>query len=390
MRILWVSEVHPEPNSGAGGTERLMVQQLRDLGHDVETIWAADLPRRIAHGNLHYALELPGTYATAIQAACRRTPFDIVTVNLGQSYLAGRKLKAQGFPGAFIVRSHGLDDHLDEVLTEWSQRLDLPRGSAVKATVSRWLVDITNRHLHKAAGICDGYVVSNTLDAAFLVNRHGLSPNQIATIPQAPAAAFLRDPAGPMTKQRLQRMLYVAGYHYAKGPHAVALAARQLLAGHEDLSLTWICHPRDHPQVTHLLGPVAHRVRLLSWMTQDELVGEFDAHGIFLYPSLFDGFGKIFLEAMARGLCVVGTPAGGMVDILQHGVNGFLCEYNSPDQMAERVLELQQNHEVARQMSLAAAATAGEYSWGRVGQELAHFFAARCESTSAQGQPATQ
>ena len=82
MRILWVSEVDPDPNSGAGGTELLMVQHLRALGHFVETVWATDLPRRIRHGNLHYAFELPRTYAAAIEKSCRGSAFDIVNINL--------------------------------------------------------------------------------------------------------------------------------------------------------------------------------------------------------------------------------------------------------------------------------------------------------------------
>ena len=384
LRVLWVSEVSPDPNSGAGGTELLMVAGLRRLGHQVDTAWAEDLPRRIRHGNLHYAVELSRTYLHAIQDRCRHADYDVVTVNLGQSYLAAEKLRKEGFPGVFVVRSHGLDDHLERVLAPWRHRLGVPHGPVWKRLPGRLLQRVLARHLKRAARACDGYVVSSSLDANFLRERHRLAAEQVACIPQAPAAAFVRHPASPITAERTKRILYVANYHYAKGPHAVAEAAKRLQSRDSDCSLTWICHPKDHDDVKRLLGNETRaRVRLLGWMSQDELVKEFDQHGIFLYPSLFDGFGKIFLEAMSRGLCVIGTRAGGMVDIIRHGENGFLCAFDDPGQIVDHVGKLRENWHLASRMSASAAAMARQYTWERVGHELSEFFEGRLAANRA-------
>jgi len=376
--------VSPDPNSGAGGTELLMVAGLRRLGHQVDTAWAEDLPRRIRHGNLHYAVELPRTYLHAIQDRCRHADYDVVTVNLGQSYLAAEKLRKGGFVGVFVVRSHGLDDHLERVLAPWRRRLGVPRGSVWKRLPGLLLQRVLARHMKRAARACDGYVVSSSLDADFLRERHRLAAEQVACIPQAPAATFVRHPAAPITAERTKRILYVANYHYAKGPHAVAEVAKRLQSSDSDCSLTWICHPKDHDEVRQLLGSeTATRVRLLGWMSQDELVKEFDQHGIFLYPSLFDGFGKIFLEAMSRGLCVIGTRAGGMVDIIRHGKNGFLCASNDPMQIVAYIRQLMQSWQMASQVSTNAVATARHYTWERVGHELSEFFADRLAAKQA-------
>lgn len=45
-----------------------------------------------------------------------------------------------------------------------------------------------------------------------------------------------------------------------------------------------------------------------------------------LQPSIDDGMPNVMLEAMACGTPVIGTPVGGMTDILVHGDNGFLFE----------------------------------------------------------------
>jgi glycosyltransferase involved in cell wall biosynthesis len=387
LKILWVSEVYPDPNSGAGGTELLMVQKLREAGHSVTTLWANDLERRLQHGNLHYAFELPNTYWKAIELACRKTSFDVVTVNLGQSYLACKKLKSLGFQGAFVVRSHGLDDHLDVVLSEWERHLQVQKRPLLKRLSGSFLNRILHSHMRQAAQCCDGYIVSNSLDAGWLQKKHGLAPDRIATIPQAPAAAFRQTPPLPMSDERLKRILYVANFHFAKGPQSVATAVTTLLSQNSTLQMTWICHSADHGKIRKLFrAEISDRIRFLGWMPQQELVNQFDQHGIFLYPSLFDGFGKVFLEAMSRGLCVVGTRAGGMVDLICDGQNGFLCDFNSADQMVDTVRQLLAAPDRANRISNAAALTARKHSWERVAMEMESFFQSRLVSVRSDQQ----
>lgn len=375
LRILWASNVDPDPNSGAGGTELETIAAIRELGHHVDEIWAHDLPRRVRHGNLHSVMELPWTYRHAILEHCKRTTYDVVNVNLGQSYLAGRTLKAMNFPGVFVVRSHGLDDHLNETLAHWTRRLGLPERPVWKRLPGEYLNRIIAGHLKQAAQVCDGYIVSNSLDSAHLQQRHGLAADRIACLPQAPPAGFVSGPAPEMTPHRLQRVLYVAGFHFAKGPHAVAQAANQLLRRDTDYHLTWLCKDEDHSKVRALLEPHAReRIDLRGWTTQEKLIELFDDHGIFLYPTLFDGFGKVFLEAMSRGLVVIGTRAGGMVDLLEDQANGVHVDFNAPQQMVAAVQELNADPAKARKLSAAAAETARQHSWHRVGSETIDFF----------------
>lgn len=375
MKILWVSEVYPDPNSGAGGTELLMVRQLRTLGHDVQTIWAADLPRRIQHGNLHYAFELPRSYLRAILHACKQATFDIVTVNLGQSYLAAQRLRRQGYKGAFIVRSHGLDDHGEATIEKWNNILNIRKRPLWRRITGSLLQTRISQQITLAAKYSDGYVVSSSGDAQFLHEKHKLGYERIACISQAPADAFKEIPVRKMNESRMHRLLYVAGFNPIKGPHAVAAALNKLMRQNQALLFTWICHVDDHDKVRRLLDPECiDRIRLIGWMPQEELVKEFDEHGIFIYPSLFDGFGKVFLEAMSRGLCVIGTRAGGMADIIKHGENGFLCDFNKANQIVEIANCLIESFDLANQVSSAAALTAKNYTWEHVGIELSEFF----------------
>src|SRR5690606_21566343 len=60
----------------------------------------------------------------------------------------------------------------------------------------------------------------------------------------------------------------------------------------------------------------------------------------FLSASLSEGLGLNVLEAMAAGVPVVATGVGGILDIVENGVNGLLVPVQSPDRMAERMMEL--------------------------------------------------
>lgn len=374
MKILWVSEVFPDPNSGAGGTERLMVDELMSLGHDVETIWAHDLKRRIQHGNLHYAFELPGVYWRAVRKSIANGRFDVVTMNLGQSYLTVRRLRRQGFAGPIVLRSHGLDDHMAATLAPWRLKGAVKRRT-LRTFLGHALQIILMRHMALAATSCDGYVVSNSLDAQWLTAKHGLSPDRIAVVPQAPSSSFQRPGRRVSGESRFHRVLYVANFNFSKGPEAVARAFHQLSKSPKCFQLTWVCGERDRPKVERVIEQAGGAdVNIRGWMSQEELVSLFDEHGVFLYPSLFDGFGKVFLEAMARGLCVVGCRAGGMVDIIEDGKSGFLCQFDDSEQLAFCVNQIASNPSLATAMSNAAEIRAREYSWRRVGLELEAFF----------------
>lgn len=61
---------------------------------------------------------------------------------------------------------------------------------------------------------------------------------------------------------------------------------------------------------------------------------------LFVLPSLDEGFGLVVLEAMATGLPVIGTRAGGTPEVLDHDVNGLLVSPGDPEAIAEAIRAL--------------------------------------------------
>ena len=145
LRILFAADVPPDPDSGAAGTEWQTIQALRAQGHEVDEIWAGDMPRRVANGNLHYLFELPRAFRRAIRARSQIRNYDVFHVNQGHCYLAAIDHKRRRVPGVFVCRSHGLDDHMAQVLKPWQRRL----GVRTRRGAKRVAGDLLDRLLHR-------------------------------------------------------------------------------------------------------------------------------------------------------------------------------------------------------------------------------------------------
>jgi len=67
-------------------------------------------------------------------------------------------------------------------------------------------------------------------------------------------------------------------------------------------------------------------------------------------PSEHESFGLVPLEAMACGIPVIGTSSGGITEVVQHGVTGYLCEVGDIETMAKCAIQLLTNPQQAHDM----------------------------------------
>jgi N-acetyl-alpha-D-glucosaminyl L-malate synthase BshA len=79
---------------------------------------------------------------------------------------------------------------------------------------------------------------------------------------------------------------------------------------------------------------------------------------LFMLPSQSESFGLSALEALASGAPVVGSNAGGLVEVVKEGVTGSLREIGDVDGMAAAAIEILGDRDRWQAMSTAAAADA--------------------------------
>ncbi|MGE0085384.1 MAG: glycosyltransferase family 4 protein [Desulfococcaceae bacterium] len=95
----------------------------------------------------------------------------------------------------------------------------------------------------------------------------------------------------------------------------------------------------------------------------------FGAADIFVFPSHYDAFGNVCLEAMACGLPVIVSNTCGAAELIQNGKDGFVPEKNRPAQIAEIIYRLEDTY-LRSEIGDHAAVTAAQYTLERYMAEL--------------------
>jgi L-malate glycosyltransferase len=93
---------------------------------------------------------------------------------------------------------------------------------------------------------------------------------------------------------------------------------------------------------------------------QDQVYDKLSIADVMLLPSELESFGLAALEAMACEVVPISTRAGGVPEVIDHGVTGYLAEVGDVDTMARHAIELLSNQPRLREMAKRARAVAIE------------------------------
>ena len=96
---------------------------------------------------------------------------------------------------------------------------------------------------------------------------------------------------------------------------------------------------------------------------------------VFVRPSLAEGFGIVFIEAMACEVSVIGTPVGGILDFLHNNKTGLFCEPGKPKSIAEKIEILIRDKKLRDKLVKNAKKIVKEvYNWDRISDEIKNIY----------------
>ena len=99
------------------------------------------------------------------------------------------------------------------------------------------------------------------------------------------------------------------------------------------------------------------------------------ASDVFFFPTVYEPFGLVILEAMASGLPCVVSPSAGGSELIEHEQNGLLIEnILDPVSMAQQLATLIKNPAQQKRFSANAIATAQQRPWEIVSEEYFQFY----------------
>ncbi len=119
------------------------------------------------------------------------------------------------------------------------------------------------------------------------------------------------------------------------------------------------------------------RVTFVGAVSPDQIPDYLSRADIFARPSLSEGLGNSFLEAMAAGLPTIGTPVGGIPDFLKDGETGWLTPVNSPQILAEKIkfiLDPANQDQVNRVTAAGQKLARDNYNWPAVAEKMEAVF----------------
>ncbi|MGL5080947.1 MAG: glycosyltransferase family 4 protein [Microcoleaceae cyanobacterium] len=149
-------------------------------------------------------------------------------------------------------------------------------------------------------------------------------------------------------------ILYVGRFEYRKGTDILLEAIPSVLNQRNNIYFTLVGKDPDDSYQRNFKEKWQEKfdenvsfAGAVNLETLHQLYKECD---IFVAPSRYESFGLIYVEAMSYEKPVIGCKAGGIPEVIDDGVTGFLAEPNNPQDLATKILQLANDAELRYQM----------------------------------------
>ena len=116
---------------------------------------------------------------------------------------------------------------------------------------------------------------------------------------------------------------------------------------------------------------LSDRVIFPDFVSDDDLPALYVGARLFVYPSLYEGFGLPVAEAMACGVPVVSSNASSLPEVA--GDAGLYFDPRDVDAMAGAIERALTDSALRADLSLRGLAQAKKFSWGKAAEELRDF-----------------
>jgi glycosyltransferase involved in cell wall biosynthesis len=367
VKVLIVSGIWPPDVGGPASHAPEVASFLQARGHDVEVVTTADappapraypvraVPRSYPRGVRHYR------GAALVHHRARENDVVYTTGMFGRSAT-----------GASVARKPYVVKLTADPAFERSRRTGIVRGDVEEfqrggggptAAVLRFARDV---ELRRAAHVfCPSAYLRD------LAVTWGVEPAHVSVLPN-PAPVVAQLPPREELQQRFRlngATIAFAGRLTAQKSLGRALEA---VAANEGVQLVIAGEGPDRAPLEALareLG-LGERVRFLGPQPRERIVELFRAADATILSSSWENFPHSVVEALAVGTPVLAMEAGGVAEVVRHGVNGLLVPAGDTEALGAAVRRYFSDAELRERLRGAAAESVAAYAPERVFGEL--------------------
>jgi len=226
-----------------------------------------------------------------------------------------------------------------------------------------------------------------------ILSAYCLEEDKVVVLPNGVASAFR-----PMARESAQR--WVRTHFGLRTPFVLTVGDLQPRKNHVGLIRAFESLVEAHPQVPHHLvivgkdswyastvratarrSSLADRIHFTGFVSDEALLGLYGACDLFVYPSLYEGFGLPILEAMACGRAVACSNTSAMPEVADSAA--ILFDPNSVDEIALALRDLLLNPELRQRMERLGMQRAATFSWERTASRTLDLYYAVAGETNA-------
>ncbi len=167
-------------------------------------------------------------------------------------------------------------------------------------------------------------------------------------------------------------ILFLGRLVYEKGVQHLIAAMPKILANYHDAKLVIAgkggMMDKLREQVNHL--NIANKVYFTGYLNGKQVNKMYKAADISVFPSTYEPFGIVALEAMLAGVPTVVSDVGGLNEIVEHRVNGMKSYAGNANSLADSILSLLYDPQLCSNcVKQAKLKVKKEYNWNKIAQD---------------------
>jgi glycosyltransferase involved in cell wall biosynthesis len=327
VRILMTYHGLMDPDSGACGSMVQIGSQMEKLGVKVEYWTYSDM--RMGGPTVSRHLRFP--FSVARRSVQEPLP-DLIDACTGDSWLVGTRKRHHQMP--IVIRSSGLEHQMlgDHRKSGESWRFTL---------YWRWYVLWTVGRAIKQA---DHYIALTQNEEEFVKKRFGIPIERTSVMRHLLPRHFEQVPE--RNTPEVFSILWVALWDKRKGWDVLIEALDRIFDSDYRFTVT-LAGVRCSESIVMESIPVRwrDRVAVIPFVPNQDLPDLYASHHTFVFPSRFEGYGKVLVEAMACGCPPISTTIGAAQDLLIDRINGIVLKNGTADELEEALKSAMKNRD---------------------------------------------
>ncbi len=276
------------------------------------------------------------SFAAASILMAMRTDFDLIHAHYAVP---------QGFAGAVIKKLK----KTPLILTVHGSDLTILGGSTITRSLVRWVLRSSDK------------IITVSKFMKRLVEKMGVEDDRVKVIYNG---VNIQNPA----RGDVRRLIYVGAFVKQKGVDILIRAFKDIQSKIPDIELVLVGDGPERKRLQNLAADLGIRDVRFTGMMED-LDPFFTERSVFVLPSREEGFGIAILEAMERGVPVVASRVGGIVEIVQDGKSGLLFERENPEALSSAVMKIFGDDRLMEELVKNGKKRASEFSWDVMAME---------------------